>query len=74
MVFPEHYTARSQDLPVVLHDAGQFYWGRPQAWRDERPLFGPNSCPLHLPRWRVNDIDTEADWHRAELIAKALWQ
>jgi N-acylneuraminate cytidylyltransferase len=74
MVFPEHYTARSQDLPVVLHDAGQFYWGRPQAWRKDRPLFGPNSCPLHLPRWRVNDIDTEDDWHRAELIAKALWQ
>ena len=74
MIFPEHYTARSQDLPVALHDAGQFYWGRPQAWREERPLFGPNSCPLYLPRWRVNDIDTEDDWHRAELIAKALWQ
>jgi N-acylneuraminate cytidylyltransferase len=74
MVFPEYYAARSQDLPVVLHDAGQFYWGRPQAWREDRLLFGPNSCPLRLPRWRVNDIDTEDDWHRAELIAEALWQ
>ena len=26
----------------------------------------------HLPRWRMNNIDTEDDWHRAELIVKAL--
>jgi N-acylneuraminate cytidylyltransferase len=29
MFFPEHFNARSQDLPEALHDAGQFYWGRP---------------------------------------------
>ena len=28
MFFPEHFTSRSQDLPLALHDAGQFYWGR----------------------------------------------
>lgn len=27
MFFPEHFTTRSQDLPIALHDAGQFYWG-----------------------------------------------
>lgn len=30
MFFPEHFATRSQDLPVSLHDAGQFYWGRPK--------------------------------------------
>ncbi|MEX0450468.1 pseudaminic acid cytidylyltransferase [Spiribacter sp. 218] len=74
MVFPEHFETRSQDLPVVLHDAGQFYWGRPQAWRKERPLFGSNSCPLRLPNWRVSDIDNENDWRRTELIAEVLWR
>lgn len=31
MFFPEHFSTRSQDLPTAFHDAGQFYWGRPDA-------------------------------------------
>ena len=74
MLFPEHYETRSQDLPVALHDAGQFYWGTPSAWLTQEAIFGPRSRPLLVPRWRVNDIDTEDDWHRAELLARALWE
>ena len=70
MFFPEHFSKRSQDLPKALHDAGQFYWGRPAAWVDGRRIFDRHSVPLIIPRWRVQDIDTEDDWHRAEL----LWQ
>lgn len=72
MFFPDKFALRSQDLPEALHDAGQFYWGRPLAWTNEAPLFGPRSRPLRLPRWRVQDIDTEDDWRRAELIWEAL--
>lgn len=72
MLFPEHFTSRSQDLPVVLHDAGQFYWGRPDAWLAQKRLYDRHTCPLVIPRWRVQDIDTEDDWHRAELIHNAL--
>ncbi|SEL05696.1 pseudaminic acid cytidylyltransferase [Ectothiorhodospira marina] len=68
MFFPEHFKERSQDLPEALHDAGQFYWGRPEAWLQHRIMFGPKSKPLILPRWRVQDIDTEDDWKRAELL------
>lgn len=68
MFFPDQFSTRSQDLPVALHDAGQFYWGRPQAWLENKPIFGRNSFPIVIPRWRVQDIDTEADWHRAELM------
>ena len=28
--------------------------------------------PLILPRWRVQDIDTEEDWMRAELMHQVL--
>ena len=28
--------------------------------------------PLLLPRWRVQDIDTEEDWQRAELMHQLL--
>jgi pseudaminic acid cytidylyltransferase len=72
MFFPEHFTNRSQDLPVAVHDAGQFYWGRPDAWLTCRSLFERTSCPLLIPRWRVQDIDTEDDWKRAELLAGML--
>lgn len=74
MFFPEHFATRSQDLPITLHDAGQFYWGRPVAWLEGRPVFDRRSIPLLLPRWRVQDIDTPDDWERAEILAPAVMQ
>lgn len=71
MFYPEHYLTRSQDLPLALHDAGQFYWGRPQAWIEQRPVFDRRSVPVIIPRWRVQDIDTGEDWIRAELMFRA---
>jgi pseudaminic acid cytidylyltransferase len=72
MFFPEHIDTRSQDLPHALHDAAQFYWGTPEAWRSGLPIFGATSTVVVIPRWRVQDIDTEDDWRRAELIAAYL--
>lgn len=69
MFFPEHFASRSQDLPVALHDAGQFYWGRPTAWLAGKRIFDRHSKPVIIPRWRVQDIDTPDDWKRAELLA-----
>jgi len=72
MLFPQHALTRSQDLPTVLHDAGQFYWGRPQAWFERVGIFGARSAVVQIPSWRVQDIDTAEDWERAELIARLL--
>lgn len=72
MLFPEYYLARSQDLPPALHDAGQFYWGRPSAWIEGKRVFDRGSVPIVIPRWRVQDIDTEEDWLRAELMFRAI--
>jgi len=72
MFFPEYFDTRSQDLPIALHDAGQFYWGRADAWTNRKRLFDRYSVPLILPRWQVHDIDTEDDWTRAELFWKVL--
>jgi pseudaminic acid cytidylyltransferase len=71
-VAPEHANTRSQDLEPAYHDAGQFYWGRAAAFREERVLFSPESVPVILPRYLVHDIDTEEDWVRAELAYQAL--
>jgi len=69
MFYPEHFQTRSQDLPEALHDAGQFYWGKPAAWLEGKRIFDKHSKPVVIPRWRVQDIDTEDDWVRAEILA-----
>lgn len=69
MFFPEHFSTRSQDLPTALHDAGQFYWGRPSAWLKGKRIFDQDSIPVVIPRWVVQDIDTQDDWERAEILA-----
>lgn len=72
MFYPEHFSTRSQDLPTALHDAGQFYWGRPSAWIEGKRIFDRHSTPVVIPRWRVQDIDTQDDWIRAELYFNQL--
>lgn len=72
MFQPEHFNTRSQDLEEAWHDAGQFYWGRAEAWLARQPLFSRASAPVPLPRHRVQDIDTHEDWERAEWMLKAL--
>lgn len=71
MFTPEHFNTRSQDLEDAYHDAGQFYWGRAEAWCQGRIIFSPAAAPVVLPRHRVQDIDTPEDWTRAEWMFKA---
>ncbi len=72
MFYPEHFNTRSQDLEEAFHDAGQFYWGKAQAFKDELPLFSEVATPYVLPRYLVQDIDTMEDWIRAEAMHKVL--
>jgi N-acylneuraminate cytidylyltransferase len=72
MFQPEHFNTRSQDLEEAWHDAGQFYWGKAQAWIEGKPLFSSDGAPVQLPRYRVQDIDTAQDWERAEWLMKAM--
>ncbi len=64
---PEYELVRTQDLEPAYHDAGQFYWGRRSAWRDN-PRVHNSGLGLVIPNWRVVDIDTPEDWVRAETI------
>jgi N-acylneuraminate cytidylyltransferase len=68
MFNPDQYNTRSQDLEESYHDAGQFYWGRAEAWLSSTPLHSEFAIPLLLPRYRVQDIDTVDDWIRAEMM------
>lgn len=74
MLQPEAFSSRSQDLDEYFHDAGQFYWGKVDLWRKGTPFFNENSLPIILPTYLVQDIDTEDDWVRAELMYQALME
>jgi N-acylneuraminate cytidylyltransferase len=71
MIQPDHYYSRSQDLVPAYQDAGQFYWGHPAAFLSGLPFFADTSKPYVLPRYRVEDIDSEDDWQRAERLFRA---
>lgn len=64
--WPEYRDARSQDLPPAYHDAGQWCWFRPAALYRDGSLLGPNTGAVVVPAERVQDVDTEDDWRRAE--------
>lgn len=68
----EHAATRTQDLEPGYFDVGQFYWGRKSAWLDGLNIH-LNGITLVIPEWRVVDIDTPADWERAELVYSALF-
>ena len=72
MFYPAQMQTRSQDLEEAWHDAGQFYWGRAESWARNQGIFGPGAQSLVLPRHRVQDIDTEEDWLRAERMMSSL--
>ena len=71
-LWPENLDKRSQDLEETYHDAGQFYWGTPEAFMRNIVAFSHESIPIILPRYLVQDIDTMEDWKRAELMFKTL--
>jgi len=72
MLYPENYLVRSQDLEESYHDAGQFYFGRCQAWLSEKPILADGSIPHIIPRSRAQDIDTQEDWQQAEIMYEVL--
>ena len=71
-MYPQFIQSRSQDLEEAFHDAAQFFWCRPKALSERAPVFSPRSIPVLIAPERVQDIDTEFDWRRAELMFGAL--
>lgn len=63
--------SRSQDLEETFHDAGQFYWGSADAWLNTENILETGKA-FRIPRWRVQDIDIEEDWFRAEFLHKEI--
>jgi pseudaminic acid cytidylyltransferase len=71
MIWPENQLVRSQDLPEVLHDAGQFYMFDCGAFLERQKIWDTEARVLKIPRYLVQDIDTQEDWEMAELMYEA---
>jgi pseudaminic acid cytidylyltransferase len=74
MFFPENFAKKSQDFPEAYQDAGQFYWTSLNIKNKSKNniMFGSDSLPIIIPRHIVQDIDTNEDWDRAELIFRTM--
>lgn len=70
--FPEYATARSQDLPKIYHDCGQFYACRTAPFMEAGTTDVEKLVPLVLSEMEVQDIDTPDDWEIAEIKYRRL--
>ena len=58
----ENIDKRTQDLPVLFTDAGQFYLGYAETWRSQQPILSSHSGAISMKLWEVIDVDTPEDW------------
>ena len=59
--------SRSQDLSVLYHDCGQFYWIKTEEFLNNDDFLNNHTKPFFVPETEVQDIDNETDWQLAEL-------
>lgn len=67
MIWPEHMDTRSQDLPPVFYDAGQFYFFDVQHFLNVRKFLIGRVGGILVDEMHAQDIDNEDDWKLAEL-------
>lgn len=72
MADPKQAKVRTQDLEPLYHDAGQFYWGRTEAFLSGRSSLASRSVPVVLRRSSVVDIDLPDDWRVAEAVKRIM--
>lgn len=72
--YPEFEKTRSQDLEIMYHDTGQFYWCKVTSLLEHKSLVTGNTGSLILSELEVQDIDNLSDWQMAELKYKLLKQ
>lgn len=68
----EFRNARSQDLEIFYHDAGQFYCYNVKDYIETDGIITDNIIPFELPESEVQDIDNEEDWIMAEMKYKVM--
>lgn len=68
MVWPQFLNSRSQDLKVVYHDVGQWYWFKIN--KTSFDLLDKDTSVVEISELECQDIDNPTDWKIAELKFK----
>jgi N-acylneuraminate cytidylyltransferase len=61
---------RTQDISKTFHDAGQFYFGKTEAWVSKKSMLNGNSTFIELDKYEALDIDSMQDWDFIDKILK----
>jgi pseudaminic acid cytidylyltransferase len=69
---PEFANTRTQDIAKTFHDAGQFYFGKSEAWLEKRSVLNGNSTFIELAKNETLDIDDLEDWDLVEKLIKLI--
>jgi pseudaminic acid cytidylyltransferase len=64
----KYYNFRTQDLPDLYYDIGQFYLAKTSVWLKQKNIFSENSKIIEMPKNRSYDIDNADDWKIAEKL------
>ena len=67
LINPEAIQMRSQDLDLIYHDAGNFYWLKVKSFIKNKTFWAGNIGTFPLNRMKVQDIDNEEDWEIAKI-------
>ncbi len=71
--YPQYECSRSQDLEPIYHDCGQFYVCVSETFIKYHSLILPNTRPVIMEGYEVQDIDTISDWKIAEAKYSTLY-
>lgn len=67
MLFSGNLNVRSQNLPPIYHDCGQFYAFKVNSFLESGKLMSGNVLPMIMGNLEVQDIDVVEDWKIAEM-------
>lgn len=67
MKWPEYMDTRSQDLELIYHDCGQFYFMHTETLLRDGSMIYENTVPVLVPEIETQDVDNEDDWKLAEM-------
>lgn len=68
MLYPNLYHERTQDIPDLYLDAGQFYWANIEVWKRQENVFSNATKIFEMAYSKCIDIDEENDWNQAEKL------
>lgn len=69
-MWEEYISCRSQDLPDMYFDCGQFYCFWTEKFGETKNLIMGRTLPIEMDETEVQDIDNERDWELAEMKYK----